>query len=66
LLTTATLLADTPYAIRDTYSDYDPQNFNHHYLGPVRVREALACSLNVPAIVATRTLESRHDRVPPS
>lgn len=59
LLTAATLLADTPDAIRDTYSDYDPQNFNHHYLGPVRVREALACSLNVPAIVALSRVGAR-------
>jgi penicillin-binding protein 1C len=59
LLTAATLLADTPDAIRDTYSDYDPQNFNRHYLGPVRVREALACSLNVPAIVALSRVGAR-------
>jgi penicillin-binding protein 1C len=59
LLTAASLLADTPDAIRDTYSDYDPQNFNHRYLGPVRVREALACSLNVPAIVALSRVGAR-------
>ena len=59
LLTAASLLADTPDAIRDTYSDYDPQNFNHRYLGPVRVREALACSLNVPAIIALSRVGAR-------
>jgi penicillin-binding protein 1C len=59
LLTAATLLADTPDAIRDQYSDYDPQNFNHRFLGPVRVREALACSLNVPAIVALSRVGAR-------
>ncbi len=59
LLTAATLLADTPDAIRDTYRDYDPQNFNHRYLGPVRVREALACSLNVPAIIALSRVGAR-------
>jgi len=59
LLTAATLLADTPDAIRDRYSDYDPQNFNHRYLGPVRVREALACSLNVPAIIALSRVGAR-------
>jgi len=59
LLTAATLLADTPDAIRDKYSDYDPQNFNHRYLGPVRVREALACSLNVPAIIALSRVGAR-------
>jgi len=59
LLTAATLLADTSDAIRDRYSDYDPQNFNHRYLGPVRVREALACSLNVPAIIALSRVGAR-------
>jgi len=45
MLTAASLLPDTPDAIRSEYSDYDPQNFSHHYLGPVRVREALGLSL---------------------
>ena len=51
-LTAATLLPDTAEATRDAYADYDPQDYTRQYLGPVRVREALACSLNVPAIVA--------------
>jgi penicillin-binding protein 1C len=59
LLTAATLLPDTPDAIRSQYADYDPQNFSHHYLGPVRVREALACSLNVPAIMVLSRLGAR-------
>jgi len=59
LLTAATLLPDTSDAIRDKYSDYDPQNFDHRYLGPVRVREALACSLNVPAIIALSRVGAR-------
>jgi penicillin-binding protein 1C len=59
LLTGASLLPDTPDAIRDEYSDYDPQNYNHHYLGPVRLREALGCSLNVPAVFALSQLGAR-------
>jgi len=59
LLTAASLLPDTPDAIRGEYSDYDPRNFSHHYLGPVRVREALGCSLNVPAIVALSRVGAR-------
>jgi len=59
LLTAATLLPDTPDAIRDEYADYDPQNYNHHYLGPVRLREALGCSLNVPAVFALSRLGAR-------
>ncbi len=58
-LTAASLLPDTPDAIRDEYADYDPQNYNHHYLGPVRLREALACSLNVPAVFALSRLGAR-------
>jgi penicillin-binding protein 1C len=59
ILTAASLLPDTPDAIRSEYSDYDPQNFSHHYLGPIRVREALGCSLNVPAIVALSRVGAR-------
>jgi penicillin-binding protein 1C len=59
ILTAASLMPDTPDAIRNEYSDYDPRNFSHHYLGPVRVREALACSLNVPAIVALSRVGAR-------
>ena len=59
LLTAASLLPDTPDAIRDAYADYDPQNYNHRYLGPVRVREALGCSLNVPAVFTLSRLGAR-------
>ena len=59
LLSAASLLPDTPDAIRDEYADYDPQNFNHRYLGPVRLREALACSLNVPAVFTLSHLGAR-------
>jgi membrane carboxypeptidase/penicillin-binding protein PbpC len=53
------LLSDTPDAIRDEYSDDDPQNYNHHYLGPVRLREALGCSLNVPAVFTLSQIGAR-------
>jgi len=59
ILTAASLLPDTPDAIRDAYADYDPQDFTRRCLGPVRVREALACSLNVPAVVALSRLGAR-------
>src|SRR5438128_4604980 len=59
LLTAGSLLPDTPDAIRDEYADYDPQNYNRHYLGPVRFREALACSLNVPAVFTLSRLGAR-------
>jgi penicillin-binding protein 1C len=51
-LTAASLLPDTPDAITEVYRDYDPQNYSKRYFGPVRVREALGNSLNVPAVFA--------------
>lgn len=59
LFTAASLLPDTPDAIRNEYADYDPQNYNHHYFGPVRLREALGCSLNVPAVFVLSQLGAR-------
>jgi penicillin-binding protein 1C len=52
LLTAATLLPDTAEACRERFPDYQPRNFSPVWHGPVRVREALGNSLNVPAVVA--------------
>ena len=53
LLTAASILPDTAEAVRATFADYDPQNYQAgRHLGPVRVRVALGSSLNVPAVVA--------------
>jgi penicillin-binding protein 1C len=51
-MTAASLLPDTPDAITEAYRDYDPQNYSKRYFGPLRVREALGNSLNVPAVFA--------------
>jgi penicillin-binding protein 1C len=59
LVTAASLLPDTPDAIRNEYADYDPQNYSHRYFGPVRLREALGCSLNVPAVFVLSQLGAR-------
>ncbi len=59
ILTAATLLPDTPDAVSEAYRDYDPQNYDNRFLGPVRVREALGNSLNVPAVVALSRLGAR-------
>lgn len=59
IFTAATVLPDTADAVRDSYSDYDPHNFIHSHLGPVRVREALGNSLNVPAVVAVNRIGAR-------
>ena len=52
VLTAATLLPDTPDACGALFPDYQPRNFSPVWHGPVRVREALGNSLNVPAVVA--------------
>jgi len=59
VLTAATLLPDTPDAIRAEYLDYDPRNYDQRFWGPVRMREALANSLNVPAVVTLARLGAR-------
>ena len=59
VLTAASLLPDTPDAIRTQYFDYDPRNYDQRFWGPVRVREALANSLNVPAVVTLAKLGAR-------
>jgi Membrane carboxypeptidase/penicillin-binding protein PbpC len=62
-LTAASLLPDTPDAITAEYADYDPRNYSGKFRGPVRVREALGNSLNVPAVVTLGRLGARrvHD-----
>jgi len=59
VFTAATLLPDTADAVRGVYPDYDPHNFVLSHLGPVRVREAMANSLNVPAVVALSQIGAR-------
>ena len=47
--TAATIIPDIPKRF-GSYEVYMPQNFNNRYNGPVRLRVALASSLNVPAV----------------
>ncbi len=46
----ATVLPDLPTHIPDDRGDYIPENYDKRYHGPVRLRTALACSYNVPAV----------------
>ena len=59
LATAATLLPDTEEAVREAYADYDPKNYNARFLGPVRLREALGNSLNVPSVVVLSRVGAR-------
>ncbi|HUT34061.1 MAG TPA: penicillin-binding protein 1C [Planctomycetota bacterium] len=46
LCTPETILADVPAS----YSGYEPENYDRDYRGPVAARDALASSLNLPAV----------------
>jgi penicillin-binding protein 1C len=48
--TPASVLADIPSPFRTLEGVALPENYDHAYRGPVTLRSALACSLNVPAM----------------
>ncbi|HJR62963.1 MAG TPA: penicillin-binding protein 1C [Gemmatimonadaceae bacterium] len=48
--TAASVLADVPRTYLTPTGPYRPRNYDHRFHGPVRVREALASSYNVPAV----------------
>jgi penicillin-binding protein 1C len=48
--TPADLVADVPTSFLDPSGDYVPRNYSSIFHGPVRVREALASSYNIPAV----------------
>ncbi len=50
--TAASVLRDIPTYIPCIGGDYMPRNYDGTFHGPVRVRPALACSYNVPAVRA--------------
>ena len=50
--TASSLLPDTADSVSSKFKAYEPKNFNRKFSGPVRVRHALASSLNVPAVYA--------------
>lgn len=48
--TPASIVADVPVAFATSTGIYRPENYNHVCYGPVRLRVALANSLNIPAV----------------
>ena len=48
--TPATVLPDIPKAYATATGAYNPRNYDRRFRGPVRAREALASSYNVPAV----------------
>ena len=55
-MTPATLLQDLEVHYATPVGDFSPQNYSKQFHGPVRFREALANSLNVPAVRVTAEL----------
>jgi penicillin-binding protein 1C len=51
------LLKDAP----ENFDGYDPENFDHHYAGPIRARDALIHSRNVPAVDLESRLDARRN-----
>ncbi|MDQ2665856.1 MAG: penicillin-binding protein 1C [Gemmatimonadota bacterium] len=48
--TAATILPDIPKSYAAAIGSYTPRNYDRRFRGPVRAREALASSYNVPAV----------------
>ena len=49
-VTTATVLPDVPRTYHTTLGPYRPRNYDRQFHGPVRARDALGSSYNVPAV----------------
>lgn len=54
--TPATLLADLDTQVPEAGGAFSPENYDRRFHGPVPLRQALACSYNVPAIRLAREL----------
>ncbi|MDR3721194.1 MAG: penicillin-binding protein 1C [Candidatus Acidoferrales bacterium] len=48
--TPATVVADVPATFTTPAGTYRPENYNKHCYGPLRYRQSLANSLNIPAV----------------
>ncbi len=50
VFTTVSILEDEPTTFTFNGTSYEPGNFKDHFYGPVTMRQALARSLNIPAV----------------
>ncbi len=48
--TPMTLLSDTPFVYNDGFTAWAPSNYDNRFLGPIRLRKAIAKSRNIPVI----------------
>ena len=56
LIHPATVLKDVPHS----FGSYNPENFDYDFMGPVKARDALVLSRNIPAIFLASQLDSRN------
>ena len=54
--TLASIVPDVPTEFPTPTGPYRPENYTRHCQGPVRLREALCCSLNIPAVRLLQSL----------
>jgi penicillin-binding protein 1C len=54
--TPASILADIPHSYQTSTGPYHPRNYDRRYHGPVRARDALASSYNIPAVELAQKL----------
>jgi len=55
-LTAASLIDDSPAQVNQVEGNYRPQNADRRYHGRISVREALACSYNIPAVAVLQAI----------
>jgi penicillin-binding protein 1C len=55
-MTAATVLPDVPRSYATAAGPYQPRNYDRRFRGPVRIREALGSSYNVPAVEVAERL----------
>lgn len=54
--TAASVFADVPTTFNTASGPYEPRNYDRRFRGPVRAREALASSYNVPAVLLAQEM----------
>jgi len=57
-MTAATIIEDVETQFMTPEGSYMPQNYDRKFHGPIRMRSALACSYNLPAVSVLRGLGS--------
>jgi len=55
-MTAATIVEDAEIQIVTPQGIYSPKNYDRNFHGPIRIRSALACSYNVPAVSVLQTI----------